>query len=168
MRRQPEPGFARVDPLRGRVSQGLLERNQRESTMSARGRSQALRVSIETGQLQVAPGDTPRTPKDSYGHFGAPYCPSFGPETSRSRFVVHVPRRREIPSQIGRAQPTGFATLQHRTGRSTCGPLAETWLRPQFSEGSRDLRAGKVIELERLLPDSDVVGPGHVSPVDVN
>ena len=54
VRRQPadilfEPGFARVDPLRGRVSQGLQERNQRESTMNARGRSQAFRCPPKRG-----------------------------------------------------------------------------------------------------------------------
>ena len=36
-RGMPEPGFARVDPLRGRVSEGLQEKNQRESIMSAPG-----------------------------------------------------------------------------------------------------------------------------------
>ena len=54
VRRQPadilfEPGVARVDPLRGRVSQGLQERNQRESTMNARGRSQAFRCPPKRG-----------------------------------------------------------------------------------------------------------------------
>ena len=52
VRRQPEPGFARVDPLRGRVSEQLQERNQRQSIMSARGRSQALRCPSKPGQLQ--------------------------------------------------------------------------------------------------------------------
>ena len=49
VRRQPEPGFARVDPLRGRVSEQLQERNQRQSIMSARGRSQALRCPSKRG-----------------------------------------------------------------------------------------------------------------------
>ena len=54
VRRQPEPGFARVDPLRGRVSQGLQEKNQRESTMNARVRSQALRCPSKRGSSNVA------------------------------------------------------------------------------------------------------------------
>ena len=54
VRRQPEPGFARVDPLRGRVSQGLQEKNQRESTMNARGRSQALRCPPKRGSSRYA------------------------------------------------------------------------------------------------------------------
>ena len=54
VRRQPadilfEPGFARVDPLRGRASEQLQERNQRQSIMSARGRSQALRCPSKRG-----------------------------------------------------------------------------------------------------------------------
>ena len=49
MRRQPDPGFARVDPLRGRVSEQLQERNQRPSIRSARGRSQALRCPSKRG-----------------------------------------------------------------------------------------------------------------------
>ena len=49
VRRQPEPGFARVAPLRGRVSEQLQERNQRQSIMSARGRSQALRCPSKRG-----------------------------------------------------------------------------------------------------------------------
>ena len=49
VRRQPEPGFARVDPLRGRVSEQLQERDQRQSIMSARGRSQALRCPSKRG-----------------------------------------------------------------------------------------------------------------------
>ena len=51
MRRQPEPGFARVDLLRGRVSERLQERNQTQSTMRS-GKVPSAQVSIETGQLQ--------------------------------------------------------------------------------------------------------------------
>ena len=53
VRRQPEPGFARVDPLRGRVSEQLQERNQRQSIMSARGRSQALRCPSKRGSSSI-------------------------------------------------------------------------------------------------------------------
>ena len=57
VRRQPEPGFARVDPLRGRVSEQLQERNQRQSIMSARGRSQALRCPSKRGSSKHPKGD---------------------------------------------------------------------------------------------------------------
>ena len=50
VRRQPEPGFARVDLLRGRVSERLQERNQTQSTMRS-GKVPSAQVSIETGQL---------------------------------------------------------------------------------------------------------------------
>ena len=62
MRRQPEPGFARVDPLRGRVSEQLQERNQRPSIRSARGRSQALRCPSKRGSSILPPlGDPHRS-----------------------------------------------------------------------------------------------------------
>ena len=44
--RVPEPGFARVDPLRGRVS-GLLQERDHERS----GKIPSAQVSIETGQL---------------------------------------------------------------------------------------------------------------------
>ncbi len=54
---QPEkPGFARVDPLRGRVPGGLQGRERRQSTTSVRGRSQALNCPPNRGS------STPRYP----------------------------------------------------------------------------------------------------------
>ena len=50
--RVPEPGFARVDPLRGRVS-GLLQERESETIDHERsGKIPSAQVSIETGQLQ--------------------------------------------------------------------------------------------------------------------
>ena len=50
--RVPEPGFARVDPLRGRVS-GLLQERESETIDPERsGKIPSAQVSIETGQLQ--------------------------------------------------------------------------------------------------------------------
>ena len=55
----PEPGFARVDPLRGRVS-GLLQERESETIDHERsGKIPSAQVSIETGQLHyVAPRGT--------------------------------------------------------------------------------------------------------------
>ena len=60
VRRQPEPGFARVDLLRGRVSERLQERNQTQSTMRS-GKVPSAQVSIETGQLQSTSSHSPAT-----------------------------------------------------------------------------------------------------------
>ena len=50
----PEPGFARVDPLRGRVS-GLLQERESETIDHERsGKIPSAQVSIETGQLHYA------------------------------------------------------------------------------------------------------------------